>query len=377
MQSRHLSIQGDTYICIWHSLLLPAPDPPDMTATPWFLRARLRTRHLMLLIAVGEGGNIHKAAQMMNMSQPAASRLLTDIENIIGTALFERLPRGVRANWYGEALIRHARVALASLSEAASEIDLLKSGKTGHVTVGSIEGPAAGFVTEAIAGVLRQHPLIRVQLQVQTNDDLLDALKDGKLDLMVGKLLGRADQSSFDYQCLGAEPVCAAARPNHPLLQRHDLALHDLADAPGRVPPVGTDLRKSFDVMFRDLGVSGPVQIMEAVSNLVIMRFLEETNHLALLPRAMAEFYAARKLVAILPIPLACKTDSYGIITRKDQLLSPSASLIHEAFAAGAGELKPDSAVDSRKRRVRDPERVLPPFASRVRQVGQNGEPVG
>jgi DNA-binding transcriptional LysR family regulator len=330
----------------------------------------------MLLIAIGEGGNIHKAAHMMNMSQPAASRLLSDIENIIGTALFDRLPRGVRANLYGEAMIRHARIALASLSEAASEIDLLKSGQTGYVSVGAIEGPAIGFVPGAIARVLRRDPLIRVQLQVQGSGQLLEALKDGKLDLVVGRLLGRCDQSSFDYQCLADEPVCAAVRPNHPLLQRHDLDLRDLADLPWIVPPVGNDLRHRFDTMFRDAGVACPEQILEAVSNLVIIRLLEETDHVALLPRGVTEYYAARDLVAVLPIRVACKTDSYGIITRRGRLLSPSASLVLAAFTAAAAEPRPTSAVDGRKRRVREPERVLPPFAPRVWQARQNGEPV-
>src|SRR5690606_22187725 len=81
-------------------------------ATPWFIRARLRTRHLLLLTAIGEEGNIHKAAEMLNMSQSAASRLLSDLEEMIGWQLFDRLPRGVRANWYGKAVIRHARIAL-------------------------------------------------------------------------------------------------------------------------------------------------------------------------------------------------------------------------------------------------------------------------
>jgi DNA-binding transcriptional LysR family regulator len=330
----------------------------------------------MLLIAIGEEGNIHKAAQMMNMSQPAASRLLSDLENIIGAALFDRLPRGVRANCYGEAMIRHARIALASLSEAASEIDLLKSGQTGQVTVGSIEGPAIGFVPRAIAQVVRRDPLIRVQLQVQTSDQLLDALKNRELDLVVGRLLDRGDQSSFEYECVADEPVCAAVRPNHPLLQRHDLDLRDLADLPWIVPPSGSELRHRFDLMFRDAGVASPGQIMEAVSNLLIARLLEETDHLAVLPREVAEYYAARELVSILPIRLACTTDSYGIITRKGRLLSPSASLVHEAFAAAAAELKPDSVVDNRKRGVRNPELVLPPFATRLWQARQNGEPV-
>src|SRR5690606_21780709 len=60
-----------------------------MRSPPWFVRARLRTRQLMLLIAIEEHGNIHRAAESLNMSQPAASKLLKDLEDLIGVQLFE------------------------------------------------------------------------------------------------------------------------------------------------------------------------------------------------------------------------------------------------------------------------------------------------
>ena len=60
------------------------------STTPWFLRARLKTRQLMLLIAIGDEGNIHRAAEILNMSQPAASKLLKDLEDVLGIPLFER-----------------------------------------------------------------------------------------------------------------------------------------------------------------------------------------------------------------------------------------------------------------------------------------------
>ena len=84
------------------------------TPMPWFLRARLKPRQLMLLSTISDEGNIHRAAEILNMSQPAASKLLKDLEDVLGVALFERLPRGMRPTWYGEALVRHARIALSS-----------------------------------------------------------------------------------------------------------------------------------------------------------------------------------------------------------------------------------------------------------------------
>jgi DNA-binding transcriptional LysR family regulator len=303
-----------------------------ISAKPWFIRARLRTRHLLLLTAIGEEGNIHRAAELLNMSQPAASRLLSDLEEIIGTELFERLPRGVRANWFGESLIRHARVALSSLREAASEIDSLRAGQTGQVTIGAIAGPAISLIPRAVSHITREHPLVRIQLQVDSSDRLLDSLQEGKIHLMVGRLLEGHDQANFTYTRLADEPVCAVVRQKHPLLSRVGLSLSELSKLSWIVPPVGSILRHRFDLMFREADLDAPRQIIETGSPMVAARLLEETDFLAVLPVEVAQYFSSGSLIARLNVPLPCKMDSYGVITRKDWPLSPAARLMHQAL---------------------------------------------
>ena len=299
---------------------------------PWFLRARLKTRHLLLISAIGEEGNINRAAENLNMSQPAASRLLRDLEQIVGAELFERLPRGVRPNWYGEAMIRHARNALTSLGEAALEIDSLKAGRTGQVNVGTIAGPAISLVPRAVARLAKEYPLVKFQLLVDTSDRLLERLREGSIDIMVGRLLDRNDNSDCSFECLADEPVCGMVRKDHPLLGRPSLDYKDVAQCPWIVPPVGTILRHQFNQMFRDAGLDIPKQLIETVSPMLITRLLEDTEFIAVLARDVAEYYAACGLVSILPIKLACNMESYGIITRKGRLLSPAALMMCDAL---------------------------------------------
>ena len=132
----------------------------------WFIRARLKTRQLPLLIAIAEEGNIHRAAQILNTTQPAASKLLKDMEDVLGVPLFERLPRGMRATRYGETMIRHARVALATLNQAHDEINALKAGRFGQVSVGAITSPGLMLLPPAVALVKQEHPNLRVALEI-------------------------------------------------------------------------------------------------------------------------------------------------------------------------------------------------------------------
>jgi DNA-binding transcriptional LysR family regulator len=303
---------------------------------PWFLRARLRTRHLMLLSAIGEEGNICRAAELLSMSQPAASRLLRDLEEIIGADLFERQARGVKANWYGEALIRHSRNALSSLTEAAAEIDALKAGRTGQVNVGSIAGPAVSLVPRALVRLTRDYPFVRVHLHVDSSDRLLELLNGGQIDVMVGRLPANQDSSRFSFERLAEEAVCAVARKGHALCAKPNLALQDLIGASWIVPPAGTILRQRFEFMFRESGLDCPARLLEMSSPMVLTKVLGETDFIAVLPRDVARYYADCGLVEELPLDMPCSMDPFGVITRKGWLLSPAAQLMREALEDSA-----------------------------------------
>src|SRR5438105_14819657 len=130
-----------------------------MPANPhWFIRARLKTRQLLLLVAIADEGNIHRAAEVLHMTQPAASKLLKDLEDVLDVSLFDRLPRGMRPTWYGEVMIRHARVALASLNQAHDEVQALKAGRFGQVIVGAITTPGLTLLQQQVSGGKQAHP---------------------------------------------------------------------------------------------------------------------------------------------------------------------------------------------------------------------------
>ncbi|MBN6150896.1 LysR family transcriptional regulator [Xanthomonas sp. AmX2] len=306
-------------------------------ATPWFVRARLKTRQLMLLLAIEEEGNIHRAAETLNMSQPAASKLLKDLEDMMAVPLFERLPRGMRPTWYGEAMIRHARIALSSLGEAGAEIEALKAGYFGSVSVGAIAGPAMSLLPAALAQVTEQHPLLRVSLLVDGSDVLLERLAQNKLDILVARLFARHDKRNLHYRALAEEEVCAIARPGHPILAMPQPSLRELAAAGWIVPPDGSVLRHRFELMFQNGGLEAPRRVIETSALVVLPQMLQRSDYLAVVPVDVARHFADHGSVAIVPVELSCRMDSFGIITRTDWLLSPGARIMLQALKDAAG----------------------------------------
>lgn len=306
------------------------------TTTHWFIRARLKTRQLLLLVALAEEGNIHRAAQVLNMTQPAASKLLKDLEDVLEVPLFERLPRGMRPTWYGETMIRHARVALGSLNQAHDELQALKAGSFGQVNVGAITSPALALLPPAVAAVKREQPNLRVSLEIETSPVLLERLEQGKLDILVARLSEEHDKSQLRYQTLTEELVCAVVRPGHPLLGTSGLALRDVVNASWIVPPAGSVLRHRFERMFQEDGLAPPINTVETAALLFITRMLQQSDMLAVLAADVARYYAAHGIVALLPLEMPCHMDNFGLITRTDRLLSPAAKVMLRALQAAS-----------------------------------------
>ncbi len=306
------------------------------TTTHWFIRARLKTRQLLLLVALAEEGNIHRAAQVLNMTQPAASKLLKDLEDVLEVPLFERLPRGMRPTWYGETMIRHARVALGSLNQAHDELQALKAGSYGQVNVGAITSPALALLPPAVATVKREQPNLHVSLEIETSPVLLERLEQGKLDILVARLSEEHDKSQLRYQALTEELVCAVVRPGHPLLGTAGLALRDVVNASWIVPPAGSVLRHRFELMFQEDGLAPPINTVETAALLFITRMLQQSDMLAVLAADVARYYAAHGIVALLPLEMPCHMDNFGLITRTDRLLSPAAKVMLRALQAAS-----------------------------------------
>lgn len=199
-----------------------------LNSSPWYIRNRLKTRQLMLVVALAEEGNIHRAATVLHMTQPAASKLLRELEDALGVTLFEREPRGMRPTRYGDAMVRHARSVLGTLDQAQEELIALKSGRLGHVAVGAITSPGVRLLPAAVAAVKRAHADIRVSVEIDASNVLLERLAQEKLDVVIGRLSAEHDKLRLRYEPLSGEPVRAVVRAGHPLLQSAALTLADV-----------------------------------------------------------------------------------------------------------------------------------------------------
>lgn len=300
---------------------------------------QLKTRQMALLMAIDETRNLHQAALCTHMSQPAASKMLKDMEELFGVALFERLPRGMRPTVYGDTLVRHVRMALDNLAQGQSAMAALQAGLSGQVNVGVILTPSMTLVPQAIAATKAEAPHLSIGIDVGTSDVLVDGLKRGRLDFLIARIPAKEEDLSLVYEDLSEETECAVVRLGHPLLDRPALTLQDLSSRAWILSPRGSILRHQFDMLFRRHGLAPPINVVETTAMSVIKALLQQTDFLHLMPLEVARYYAACGELAILPVELACNMESYGLILRADQVLTPGASLLLGAIRRVAASL--------------------------------------
>ena len=302
-----------------------------------FIRSRLKTRHLVLLGELGEHRSILHAAVAAHMTQPAASKMLTELEQLLGTPLFDRLPRGVAPTPYGEIMIRRARAALAEMNLAHQEVMTLRSGLSGRVAVGTVLTPATGLLPTAVLRLKEDYPRLHVAIEVDASKSLIARLRSGQLEMMVGRILEPEVAEELHFEPLSDEPHCIFARAGHPLLRRTDLTLVDLAAAGWILPAQGSILRDRLTALFLSAGLDLPEQTIETTSLPMITQLLAQSDMVVALPREVVRTQVELRQLVALPIQLELRLDPYGIVTRRHHALSPGAAAMLHALRVAAG----------------------------------------
>lgn len=309
-----------------------------MLQPDWFIRANLKPRHLQLLVALDRHRHIGRAAASLNLSQPAVSLSLGELEKGLGLALFERHARGVTPNAYGECLVRHANGLLAGLDQAREELHALQTGAAAKIRVGALPAVTTALLPDALAAYKGDWPTSQVMINEGPMERLLPLLRGGELDLLVGRLMTRAaDDVSEEVLYDGLNQL--VVREGHPLARRRKLQWQQLQDYPWVLPPAGSLAREPLEVALRQHGMALPLDAVETLSNSVIAGYLQKTDAVGLLSRLVARPLARSGQLAILPLDLPDPRRPIGVTWLKARPLPPAALRLLTCLQEAVGRL--------------------------------------
>jgi len=306
-----------------------------MAQLDWYMRANLKPRHLQMLVSLDDFRNVGKVAASLNVTQPAVSRALGELERGLGLPLFERTSRGVHPTAYGECMIRHARAVLGGLAVAREELRGLMLGTSGKVSVGALPAAAPALLPRAVALLKQRSPNTTVFIREGTMDVLLPELRAGKLDLIVGTLPHAGAGRDLEEKILFEERTTVVAGRAHALTRRRRLDWADLGDYPWVLPPAGSLLRDPLEAELQRHGVPIPSNSIESLSVHVIVMILQLTQALACLSRDVAKHYEDLGLISILPLELPEMVRPVGMTWSRARALSPGAKLVMQCLEEG------------------------------------------
>jgi DNA-binding transcriptional LysR family regulator len=189
-------------------------------------RKRLRPPRLLTYVdAVARHGSIRKAAEALNVAPSALNRQILDLETDLGSALFERLPRGMRPTAAGEIFLAYTRQAISELKAVASQVEELRGLVRGQVSVAAVESVVGDLLPSAIAQFQTAHPNVRFNLYVGAPDALAGALITDHVDLVL--TLAPPPRKHTAIVAVGEQALCALMVSDHPLSGRKELRLRD------------------------------------------------------------------------------------------------------------------------------------------------------
>jgi DNA-binding transcriptional LysR family regulator len=296
------------------------------------LRAGLKLGHMRMIVALEDHGQISAAAQVLNISQPAASRMIAEVEDILSVAICERLPRGVRLTAYGSVLARRARAILLEMREAGREIADLRAGRGGTVFLGAVTAPAIELAVPAIRKMRERFPRITIDMQVETSAVLARELIAQRHDFIIGRVPDDLNPRLFRGRVIGVERACLIARKGHPLLDGDTVDPDRLADYDWVLQPGGSLLRRTMEGIFLTRGIRPPERVLDTSSLLLTLVMVAQSDAIAAVSVQVAKFIKEDigGGIDVLPIDFPIEVQPYSLITLRDRRLSPAAQMLHD-----------------------------------------------
>lgn len=292
---------------------------------------RIRLRHLHTFVAVAQQGTLGRAAETLNLSQPALSKTLSELEQLTGTRLFERGRLGAQLTVPGEQFLTHAVKVLDALNTAGQALNRKEDASADVVRVGALPTAALGILPAAIGRFHQQQKSTSLQVATMNNTMLLAGLKSGEIDLGIGRMSDPELMGGLNYELLFLESLKLVVRPGHPLLQE-TITLSRVMEWPVVVSPKGTVPRQNAEALLQSQGCKMPAGCIETLSASLSRQLTVDYDYVWFVPSGAVKEDLRQATLVSLPVPTQSAGEPIGILTRVDIPLSTGAQMLIAAI---------------------------------------------
>jgi len=305
------------------------------------LLSRLKLRQLALLQTIDRHRSLGRVAAEMQLSQPAITKALHEVEDIFGSTLFTRSSRGLVPTPAGDAVLHYARRWLAELEATTRVLTSIEAGRSGRLRLGLTQQVPQQLMSAALTHLLDRSPRISVMVREGTTDELVANLLAREIDCAIGRSYD-GDASGLVQQAIyEQEPCLIVGARNVKRLSRGPLDWARLAQLDWILPPPNTPMRRTYNAVFVGAGVQPPMPILETTSLRGIEMVLrQEPNAITIFARDVMEEMERASGWAALPYRLNWNLPPVSFFTLKELDGHPTVQALREVVVATARRMK-------------------------------------
>lgn len=290
---------------------------------------RLKLSDLHILLTVSQCGSMSRAAKQLAMSHPVVSRSIGELEHTLGVRLLERHRNGAEPTAFGRALLERSQAAFDELRQSVRDIESLSDPGSGEVRLGTTVPLAASFLSAMIDRFGRRYPRIVCHVLTGETGALHLHLRERKVDLLIARDFGAADEQ-LNFEFLFENPYVIAAGANNALARKRKLKLAELLTEEWALPPPESDVGSAVAAAFRQSGLQYPRVCVFAFAYEMRMKLLATGRYLTVLPSSVLRFPENHPSIRTLRVDFPIKSGPIGIIRLKNRVLNPAVRLLAE-----------------------------------------------
>ncbi|MGC4025075.1 MAG: pca operon transcription factor PcaQ [Mesorhizobium sp.] len=297
---------------------------------------RIKFRHLQTFVEVARQKSVMRAAELLHVSQPAVTKTIRELEEILGVPLVVRDGRGIRISRYGDVFLRHAGATLTALRQAVDSVSQEISRAGPPVRVGALPTVSVRIMPKAMSAFLAEGTGSPVKIVTGENAVLLEQLRVGELDLVVGRLAAPDKMTGLSFEHLYSERVLFVVRAGHPLTKSDTDIFGSFGNYPVLMPTTNSIIRPFVERFLIANGVPTLPNQIETVSDAFGRAFLRSNDAIWIISEGVVAADIADGLLVALPIDTSDTSGPVGLTMRAGAQPSLPLALLMQAIREAA-----------------------------------------
>lgn len=300
--------------------------------------ARIRLRHLAAFLEISRRKSISRAAEALHLTQPAISKTLAELEDILGLALMTRSRAGIALRPAGEVFLHYAATSHAALRQGIDAIAQTKMAVSTPLAIGALPSVAARVIPGTVMRFREARPGAIPRIVTGPNSYLLDQLRLGELDLVVGRLGSPEAMRGLSFAQLYSERIAVVVRPGHPLIEAPDIAR--IPEFPVLLPERGAAIRALAERFLLANGIGELADRIETVADAFGRAFTRQTDAVWIISNGVVALDLAEGALVELPFDMGDTSGPVGLTLRTDAPDSPALRMFTSALREETRQLQ-------------------------------------